>query len=403
MVNPPLNTNIPAQNISANPLGEQKIPVVKPQQALPPSINTVNVPKFNLPAKDTLTLSKKTEQPEQTIKSEKTAPPEPTGLQLKKPMNVGLVKPGIPSSYAEGKTPEPNLDPKMLAQAGIDPSDPQQLAALGLSPEQMKQVATSVTGMAKTGKAGAMAVWQAVGVGFVALSGTFLVATKKGKALAQQGIQWVKDKGIIGDAVKNIEKSWKSGKTQAVSIFSDLTKSNSDVTALFDDAKGTFKNINIHDYVQDLMQISKKRGLSPENFRDIKIDFWKDLSANAPNKDEEVKTALTNIFEVAKKFSAVDGIVPKIKINLSGLSNLDECFPQMIEKAKDLDEVINLLSSDAVEKKSGKTIGKLVESISLTALESGIQTRNPIVINVGNNLFKNERSFWNSFLGSLGF
>lgn len=403
MVNPPLNTKVPAQNISANPLGEQKIPVVKPQQAPPTGINAVNVPKFNIPAKDTLTLSKKTQQPEQTIKSEKPAPPEPTGVQVKNPMNVGLVKPGIPSSYAEGKTPEPNLDPKMLAQAGIDPSDPQQLAALGLSPEQMKQVATSVTGMAKTGKAGAMAVWQALGVGVVALSGIALVATKKGKVLAQQGIQWVKDKGIIGDAVKNTEKAWKSCKTQAVSIFSDLTKSNSDVTALFDDAKGNFKNINIHDYLQDLVQISKKRGLSPENFRDIKIDFWKDLSANAPNKNEEVKTALTNIFEIAKKFSAVDGIVPKIKINLSGLSNLDQCFPQMIEKAKDLDEVIDLLSRYAVETKSGKTIGELVESVSLTALESGIQTRNPIVINVGNNLFKNERSFWNSFLGSLGF
>lgn len=411
MVNPILNKQLPVQTISANPLGEQKIAVAPPQQQPLTAPGSISFPKLNVPQKDTLDLSKKFELPKPAVKTEiqKTSPKdetpvEPTGLQVKNPMNVGLVKPGIPSSYAEGRTPEPNLDPQMLAQAGIDPSDPKQLAALGLSPEQMKQVATSVTSMAKTGKAGAMAVWQAVGVGAVALGGLALVATKKGQVIAKQFIQMVKDKGIVGDVVANSEKAYKSVKAQACSFVGNLTKWNSDVVVY--DGVGKLANQSVKNYLDDLTNLAVKNSvaLDSSHFRPINLRFFS--GAGAVEKEK----ALIDTWKISEHFSSLEDMTPRIKVTMEGFAKETEILiKNILNKSENITEV-----SDAfkiwTQKNNGRSLLDHVQSIQLTALDSNdlawgfLKKNNRIDVNMGSHILVDERqNLLTSFVRFLGF
>lgn len=391
MVNPVVNTKLPLQNIAANPIGEQKIPDAANTKAIPS--NEINLQNTGQPQKDTVNLNTKPqvntkEEKKQEVNTQKNIKKEPDRPQIPTPMNVGVVDPGIPASYQQTQVNNPPVDPQMLAQAGIDPNDPEQLAALGLSPEQMREIATNV---GKTGKAGATAVWKAVGVAAAAIGGIALVATGKAKVLWKN----IQDSGVIGETIKKTSN-----------YFDDSAKWFKPVT-IFDDA-GKYAKQSLTGYVRDLQEITKGGALRPDHFRDIKIEFWKDFGPNAPNKLKQVDDVLMSIFEVAKKFSSVDGIVPELKINLSGLSNLDNMFPQMVEEAADLDSIRKLLSSYAKEIKSNKPIGELVESISLTAREAegffgyGVKKKNPVVVNIGNNIYLNERADWFRLKAWLG-
>ncbi|MEI7474619.1 MAG: hypothetical protein WCK67_07535 [bacterium] len=410
MTTPILNRQLPINNIAANPLGEQKVPVVPTnQQVVPVQSKTepVNNPKLTGPVKDTVILNTKTaaqptvintavDSTQKNIDPEQLSLPKPDEVkaQVKRPMNVGVVNPGVPSSYAEGKNTEPQIDPKMLAQAGINTNDPQQLAALGLSPEQMRELATNVQ---KNGKAGINSIIQAGGVALVAVTGLVMSFTTKGKAFAKNLWNKIQQSGFIGDVVNNVKSTCNDLKTKTSNLFSDVTKWNSPVTVCLEDKHPGIEHLSLTKYFSDLNDLIKKTPLSSSHFRPINIRFMNNQSM----AKDEIENAIKHVWTIGEHFSGLDDITPRFKITMEGFGGgLENWANYCFHNSKNVDDFIEQIKHIPCTDGSTMSLLDHIQTVELSAAEpnslmSGLfKNRNRIGVNLGQHMPVNERGGW---------